>query len=163
PFLDAGETTADFLVGDSATLAPREVVKQENCDLCHVSLRAHGDLHRDVKLCLLCHTSGAEDANNPSIDGGTPGVSVDARVLFHKLHTGAYLPSVVGVGVGPSGGSPVYDATPQRYVVVDSNGMEHDYSNTGSPLWPNRTIPMPRDLGYRSEERRVGKEWRARG
>src|SRR5678815_2263516 len=55
PFRDAGEATADFVYGDNATFAPRDVARQANCDQCHVTLQAHQGLHRNFTLCLLCH------------------------------------------------------------------------------------------------------------
>jgi hypothetical protein len=146
-YRSSGETTADFLVGDSALLAPRAVTSNANCNRCHVDLRVHDGLHGDVKLCLLCHTSGAEDANIASVAGGTPGESVDSRVLFHKLHNGAHLPSVVGVDYDAQG-MRRYTTPPRRYVTVDSAGGLHDYSNLRFPAWPNRSIPMPPAFGY---------------
>src|SRR5262249_2131485 len=103
----------------------------------------------DVVTCLLCHTSGAEDTNDPAIAGGTPGVSIDFRVLVHKLHNGRHLPSVLGVTTRPSGRRD-YTAPPTPYVVADPDGTIHDYSTTGFPVWPNRTIPLFKDLGWSS-------------
>src|SRR4030095_12046967 len=68
-FRDAGNATIDFRLGASAVFAPRALVSQETCDRCHVSLRYHEGRFREVALCLLCHTSGAEDANDPRIGG----------------------------------------------------------------------------------------------
>src|SRR5258705_7447620 len=149
PFVDAGNATADFLLGGSAVPAHREAVNQDSCDRCHVGLRYHGDHWRDVTTCLLCHTSGAEDLNDPSVAGGTPGVSIDFRVLMHKLHNGRHLPSVLGVSTKPSGRRD-YTTPPQPYLVADSDGTVHDYSTTGFPVWPNRTIPLYKDIGYSS-------------
>lgn len=146
-FHDVGETTSDFLVGGSATLVHRDVVRQTNCEQCHVTLQAHDGLHRDFTLCLCCHTVGAEDANIASVAGGTPGVTIQSRVMFHKIHDAAHLPSVVGVGLNADG-TLDYGATPKPYVLVDSAGQVHDYSDVGFPVWPNRTIPFPKDLGY---------------
>lgn len=144
---DVGEATADFLFGGSATLVHREVVKQANCERCHVALQAHGGLRRNLTLCLCCHTVGAEDANNPSIEGGTAGVTVQSRVLFHKIHNGSHLPSVVGVSTNLDG-TLDYDALPKAYKTVDSAGGVHDYSDVGFPAWPNRTIPTPKEFAY---------------
>jgi len=83
PFEDVGNLTMDFLFGSAVTLQPREVVTRDNCNQCHESLRAHGGQRQDVTLCLLCHTSGAEDRNEPTVEGGTPGASVDFRVMIH--------------------------------------------------------------------------------
>src|SRR5262249_18289708 len=110
-------------------------------------LRYHGDHWRDVTACLLCHTSGAEDLNDPAVAGGTPEVSIDFRVLIHKLHDGRHLPSVLGVPTLPRG-RPDYAAPPKPYVVADSDGTVHDYSTTGFPVWPARTLPLLKTRGF---------------
>jgi OmcA/MtrC family decaheme c-type cytochrome len=145
PFRDAGNATSDFLFGGATALTPREVVKQDNCNQCHQSLRAHGGSRREVKLCLLCHTSGSEDRNNSSVGGGTPGVTIDFRVLIHKLHNGAHLPSVLGVATNADG-SRNYRAPKKPYQVA-GNSL-HDYSGINFPVWPNASVAMPRDQGY---------------
>ncbi len=143
---DSGNVTADFLIG-TGTLQPREVVAQDNCNQCHDSLRAHGELRRDVKLCVLCHTAGSEDKNVGSVAGGTPGVSVDFKVMIHKIHNGAHLPSVLGVTTN-SDGTRKYDATPQPYQLVGFGNAISDYSHVKFPVWPSLSIAMPRDAGY---------------
>jgi hypothetical protein len=147
PFVDAGNATSDFRLGGSAVLAHRAAVDQESCNRCHVDLRYHEDHWRDVTACLLCHTSGAEDLNDPSVAGGTPGVSIDFRVLVHKLHDGRHLPSVLGVTTLPDG-SRDYAATPRPYLVADSDGSVHDYSTTGFPVFPSRTLPLLKVFGW---------------
>jgi hypothetical protein len=142
-YLDVGEATVDVRLGGGAgALAPRRVTQAENCNRCHVSLEAHAGRHRELTLCLMCHTSGAEDRNDPAIEGGTPGVTIDSRILFHKIHNGAHLPSVIGIGVNPDG-SLDYGAAPKPFRVVGADGTVHDYSAVGFPAWPNRTVPMP--------------------
>jgi hypothetical protein len=59
------------------------VTDEANCNRCHVALEAHGGRRRDLTQCLMCHTAGAEDANDPAVLSGTPGVSIESRVLFH--------------------------------------------------------------------------------
>ena len=139
---DAGNATADFLYGGAITLAPRDVVTQENCNRCHSDLRAHGGMRKDVTLCLLCHTSGSEDRN---AGGATPGESVDFRVMIHKIHNGSYLPSVLGVGT-LADGSRDYTVAKKPYVLVGFTTV--DFSHVGFPVMPNLTIPLPRDTGY---------------
>jgi len=139
---DAGNAEADFLFGGATTLAPRAVVAQANCNQCHTDLQAHGGMRKDVALCLLCHTSGAEDRNT---GGATPGVTVDFRVMIHKIHNGQHLPSVLGVATNPNG-SRNYAATPVPYVVVGFSTA--DFSSVGFPVFPNLALPMPRDVGY---------------
>jgi len=142
---DAGSDTLDFLVGTATTVLSREVVGQGNCNACHDDLQIHGSRRRDIRICVLCHTSGAEDKNDAAIAGGTPGVSIDMRVMIHKIHNGMHLPSVLGVTTNPDG-SRKYDATPVPYQVVGNSA--HDYSGIAFPVWPNASIAMPRDSGY---------------
>jgi OmcA/MtrC family decaheme c-type cytochrome len=139
---DSGNATFDFVLGESGSVEPREVVTIENCNRCHDNLEIHGGRRQDVSLCVMCHTSGAEDSNDPSVGGGTPGVSIDFKVMIHKIHAGQHLPSVLGVATNDDG-TRNYDATPQPYMVSD-----HDYSEVGFPAWPHGLVPMPRDEGY---------------
>jgi hypothetical protein len=147
PFRDAAKRPPTSSMATTRRSRRATFARQANCDQCHVTLQAHQGLHRNFTLCLLCHTSGAEDANDPLIAGGTPGVSVDARVLFHALHNGSHLPSGARRR-RRSAGNLDYDVDARRYVLVDSRGSEHDFSDVRYPVWPNRTIAMPRDFGY---------------
>ena len=146
-YRNVGNATADFPFGSSTTIEPREVVKQDNCNRCHQDLQAHGGLRRDVTLCLLCHTAGSEDRNVPSVAGGTPGVSVDFKVMLHRIHNGAHLPSVLGVDTNPDG-SRNYGATPSPYLIVGFNDSVNDFSEASFPAWPWGLIALPRDEGY---------------
>ena len=147
-FLQVGEASFDFLLGSGGgPLTAREVSSQENCNVCHVTLQGHEGRYRSLTMCLLCHTKGAEDKNDPSLAGGTPGVSIDSAVLFHKLHNGSHLPSVNGIAVDANGLLD-YSIPARPYQVVGEGGVVRDYSTVGSPIWPNRTSHMPRDFGY---------------
>jgi len=141
---DAGNATFDFVVG-AGPVVPREVVKIENCNRCHTELRVHGGRREDAGLCVLCHVAGAEDKNDPLVAGGTPGVSIDFRVLIHKLHSGEHLPSVLGVATNPDG-SRNYLATPVPYRVA-GNSVD-DFSSVAFPAWPHGLVATPRDQGY---------------
>ncbi len=144
---DAGDATADFLFGAAVALESREVVKDENCNRCHDNLQFHGGLRRATTLCLLCHTAGSEDRNDPMAAGGTPGVTVDFKVMVHKIHNGSHLPSVLGVTTDMLGDRD-YAATPQPYQLVGFGNTVHDYSDIVFPAYPNFEEPMPRDMGY---------------
>jgi OmcA/MtrC family decaheme c-type cytochrome len=147
-FDDVGNATFDFLVGSTATLQPREVVAQTNCNECHVELQAHGGRRRSVVLCAMCHTAGSEDRNDPAASvGDTPGVSIDFRVMIHKIHNGAHLPSVLGVGTNPDG-TRNYALPPKPYQLVGFNNSVDDFSHVLYPVWPNLSSPMPKDKGY---------------
>ena len=145
-YRDAGNVEADFLLGSAVALEPREVVTLANCNQCHVDLQTHSGRRKDIRLCVLCHTSGAEDGNEAGVAGGTPGVTVDFRVLIHKLHNGKHLPSVNGVATNVDG-SRNYAATPVSYEVADEVETT-DFSEVAFPVWPNLTSNMPKDLGY---------------
>jgi hypothetical protein len=144
-FRDQGDATIDFLLGDAMTIAPRAVVGQDNCNQCHTELQAHGATRHAVTLCLLCHTAGAEDKNDPALAGGTPGASIAFEVMVHKIHNAAHLPSVLGVGVNADG-SRNYTLPEQPYELVGRSVA--DFTGVAFPVWPNLTIATPRDAGY---------------
>ncbi|HZM01084.1 MAG TPA: hypothetical protein VFD43_12625 [Planctomycetota bacterium] len=147
-FRDVGNATFDFQIGSTATMESREVVSATNCNQCHVELQAHGGRRRDPVLCAMCHTAGAEDKNDPAASvGDTPGVSIEFKVMVHKIHNGAHLPSVLGVATNPDG-SRDYAATPQPYQLVGFNNSVHDFSHVFYPVWPNLSSPMPKDFGH---------------
>src|SRR5664280_2634741 len=77
----------DFRPDGQAVTNTWNKMTDATCNQCHDPLSAHGETGRqDIKLCVLCH-------NPQTIDPDT-GNSVDAKVLFHKLHMGSSLPSV---------------------------------------------------------------------
>ena len=149
-FSRVGESTRDFLFGltESNALDPREVTKTENCNQCHVGLRAHEGRFRKMTMCLMCHTVGAEDGNDPNVAGGTPGVTIDSRVLFHKIHNAAHLPSVLGVATSPPAGLRNYAAPPVPLQYITANNTVRDYSSVEHGVFPNAGSPMPRDFGH---------------
>lgn len=88
----------------------REIVSTATCNDCHTRLSFHGDVRRDVRLCILCHNPGSTDANT--------GNTVDMRVMIHKIHQGVNLPSV-------QSGEP--------YQLVGFGNTVHDYSTVAFP------------------------------
>lgn len=170
-YKDLANATRDFLLGDALLLESREVVTDANCGRCHDELEAHtrglpgGGSRKEVRTCVTCHVAGAEDWNDPLVAGGTPGVSVEFKVMIHRIHNGAHLPSVVGVATNP-GGSRSYLVGPQPYVVVSSELEILDFSAASFPWMPSGYFaylyaadgatytgtggngPMPRDTGY---------------
>ncbi|MBK7878281.1 MAG: hypothetical protein IPJ77_21710 [Planctomycetes bacterium] len=137
---DAGNATYDFVIGDTGDVEAREVVKEDNCNRCHENLQLHGGLRRNVTLCLMCHTAG-------SLDRADPGVSIEMKVMVHKIHSGEHLPSVLGVSTNPDG-SRNYSATATPYEIVGFNDTVHDFSAVAFPAWPHALIATPRDFGY---------------
>jgi OmcA/MtrC family decaheme c-type cytochrome len=147
PFRDVGNAEKDVLFLGALAVDSREVVKQVNCNQCHEKLQAHGGMRRDVKLCLLCHTAGSEDANDPGLEGGTPDTTLSFKVMIHKIHNGEHLPSVLGVATHADG-TRDYSATPTPYVITELPDGVTDFSEVAFPVWPNLNVAMPRDLGY---------------
>ena len=148
-FKDVGNVTASTQFLGATVVQERAIVGQENCNACHETLQAHGGMRRDVTLCLMCHTAGSEDRNVPTVAGGTPGVSIDFKVMVHKIHNGAHLPSVNGMATAFDG-SRVYDAVPKPYQLVGFGDAVHDFSAVEYPRWPSLAYAMPADFGYSS-------------
>jgi len=148
-YRDPGNAVFDFILGSTGSIASREVVSQENCNACHTELRAHGNNRYLVTTCLMCHTAGSEDKNVASAAGGTPGETIEFKVMIHKIHAGQNLPSVLGMTTNPDG-SRNYAATPEPYQLVGFGNSVIDFSHVRFPVWPSLLTPMPRDIGYAS-------------
>lgn len=84
----------------------REIVSTQSCNECHTRLSFHGDIRREVQLCILCHNSGSIDAET--------GNTLQFAELIHKIHRGADLPSFT------------IDAEP--YQISGFRDSLHDYS-----------------------------------
>jgi OmcA/MtrC family decaheme c-type cytochrome len=68
----------------------REIVDNDTCNACHDNLSFHGDARFDLQYCAMCHESYSFDAQS--------GNSIDLKVMIHKIHAGANLPSVQAGG-----------------------------------------------------------------
>ena len=79
--------TYDFVPNGGAIVAKRDIVATAKCNECHNQLTAHGT-RVDTKLCVTCHNPGSWVA-------GAPNTPVDFKVMIHKIHNGASLPSVI--------------------------------------------------------------------
>src|ERR1035441_9415628 len=75
----------DF-VPAGGTPAPRDVVRDADCNACHSKMSFHGGSRVGVGLCIMCHTPQSVDPNT--------GNTVDMKVMIHKIHMGSSLPSV---------------------------------------------------------------------
>jgi len=82
----------DFVPAGGPVTVVRDVVRTENCNsTCHDPLAVHGGgARREVRLCVLCHT--------PQTTDHVTGNTVDMKVMIHKIHRGADLPSVKAGG-----------------------------------------------------------------
>ncbi len=80
-------TTFNFVPSGAKVAHINDVIKTASCNTCHDQLSAHGGSRRGLDMCVLCHNPQNFDPNS--------GNSMDAKVLFHKIHMGASLPSVI--------------------------------------------------------------------
>jgi OmcA/MtrC family decaheme c-type cytochrome len=87
-----------------------DIAATANCNNCHDPLAIHGGTRREIKYCVTCHNPGSVDPDS--------GNTVDMKVMIHKIHMGANLPSV-------QAGEP--------YFIVGFRGSVHDYSTLHYP------------------------------
>jgi OmcA/MtrC family decaheme c-type cytochrome len=87
-----------------------QIAATDNCNRCHDPLALHGNGRIEVEYCVTCHNPGSTDSDSTN--------TVDMKVLIHKLHRGANLPSVQAGG---------------QYVIYGFNNGEHDYSHVHFP------------------------------
>ncbi len=81
-------TLFDFVPNASPVKAKRDIVNTQACNQCHNPLNMHADGRRDVRLCILCHSSPMVDVSN--------GEALAMPALIHRIHRGKNLPSVIG-------------------------------------------------------------------
>src|SRR5690606_32799552 len=77
-----------FFRMDGGDVEPRrEVIDEEACNVCHGSIRAHGEQRFGVGVCVMCHNPNETDeARRPG--GALPPVTVNFKDMLHKIHTG---------------------------------------------------------------------------
>ncbi len=83
-------TVFTFVPSGGKVTHVRDVVRTATCNGCHDQLSAHGGNRRQVELCILCHQPQSTDP--------ATGNTVDFKVMVHKMHLGAELPSVLAGG-----------------------------------------------------------------
>lgn len=78
--------TFNFVPNGAKVTHVHDIIETASCNACHDQLSAHGGSRRGMPMCVLCHTPQNTDPNT--------GLTLDAKVFFHKLHMGENLPSV---------------------------------------------------------------------
>lgn len=105
--------------GGGPVVDTRDVINDQSCNKCHDEINFHGGSRRGLPTCILCHTPAYEDVTNVNPETGN---TIDMRVMVHKIHMGAQLPSV-------KGGKP--------YFIVGFGNSVNDYSKVNIPSEPN--------------------------
>jgi OmcA/MtrC family decaheme c-type cytochrome len=80
----------DFVPNGGALPNTRNIAVNASCNECHIKLKLHGGSRIQLAYCVSCHNPGTTDANS--------GNTVDFKVMVHKIHMGANLPSVKDLG-----------------------------------------------------------------
>jgi OmcA/MtrC family decaheme c-type cytochrome len=97
----------------SKVTVTRDVIRTQSCNKCHDKLAFHGGSRRGLEYCVLCHQPQTTDPDT--------GNTVDMKVMAHKIHMGANLPSV------KAGGS---------YQIIGFNQGVSDWSTVQLPSDP---------------------------
>lgn len=105
-----GNDTYSFVPAGGEVTVTRLIATTDTCNQCHETLAFHGGTRRNFELCVLCHNPGNMDPET----GNTP----DFKVMVHKIHNGANLPSV-------EAGNPYY--------IIGYRQGVHEYSEVN---WP---------------------------
>lgn len=104
------DTVYSFVPNGSPVTVVRDMIEDKTCNACHEQLSFHGGSRRTVLNCNLCHTPQTVDPDT--------GESQDMKVLIHRIHMGASLPSV-------QAGKP--------FIVIGNRQSVHDYSHVHYP------------------------------
>ncbi len=104
------DDTLDFIPSGGDVTRIRKILNTSSCNSCHDPLSAHGGSRKSVELCILCHTPQSSDPDT--------GNTIDFKVMIHKIHRGADLPSV-------RAGTP--------YQIIGFRDSVNDYSHVEFP------------------------------
>ncbi|MCB1845314.1 MAG: OmcA/MtrC family decaheme c-type cytochrome, partial [Halioglobus sp.] len=109
---DTANPHYDWVPASGATqgIFSMDIAATASCNRCHDPLAIHGGNRREMAYCVTCHNAGSTDANS--------GNSVDMKVMIHKIHRGAALPSVEAGG---------------EYAIYGFRDSKHDYSKLHYP------------------------------
>jgi OmcA/MtrC family decaheme c-type cytochrome len=91
--------------GATSGIFNMDIAATANCNRCHDPLQLHGSGRREIQYCVTCHNTGSTDSDS--------GNTVDLKVMIHKIHRGASLPSVEAGG---------------EYAIWGFRDTKHDYS-----------------------------------
>jgi len=104
------DPTHDFLPAGGQVTETWGSLLDDTCNTCHDPLALHGGPRRAVKGCVTCHQPQSTDPDT--------GNTVDMKVMIHKIHMGANLPSV-------QAGIP--------YIIIGNRQSVHDFSEVRFP------------------------------
>ena len=109
-----GKANPDFdwvpQTGATNGIFTMDIAATANCNRCHEPLALHGGGRLEVEYCVACHNPGTVDPDSTN--------TLDFKVMIHKIHRGANLPSV-------QAGEP--------YVIYGFRNTEHNYSDVHFP------------------------------
>lgn len=106
---DIAPASHDFVPAGGAAASRFETITDDGCNRCHGKVQAHGT-RQGVQLCITCHSPQTSDPETSR--------TVDFKVMIHKIHAGAELPS---------------SQTGEGYFIVGFGGSVHDYSRVAFP------------------------------
>lgn len=134
----------DWIPATGATdgIFTMDIAATANCNRCHDPLAIHGGGRQEIKYCVACHNPGSVDPDSTN--------TVDMKVMIHKIHRGANLPSV-------------QDGEP--YVIYGFRNSPHDYSHVQYPQDIRNCVnchvgsATGADLDYELTETAQGDNW----
>lgn len=91
---DISNPTYDW-VPDGGPLSSRTMVETKTCNNCHDKLALHGGGRVEVSFCVTCHNQGNTGYGRSFVNKVEQNeLSLDFRVMLHKIHRGKDLPQV---------------------------------------------------------------------
>jgi OmcA/MtrC family decaheme c-type cytochrome len=128
--------------GASNGVFSMDIAATANCNRCHDPLSFHGGGRVEVKYCVACHNAGTVDPDSTN--------TLDFKVMIHKIHYGANLPSV-------QAGTP--------YIIYGRNNAPEDFSHVHFPQDIRNCVNCHvgsgtgADLDYELTETSQGDNW----